>query len=274
MSQSPALQRTKLLLPGTCAVPKQPQRRARGGKEHLSSSLQQKGSPLLLDQKHQSMLCSCHGLMCFPRARWAQVAEESEFSLHWWEGRREGFLQGEEQISLLIIQWGLRGQRPQVSLCHLLLMLRASVAAPRAAVQLPALPPNATCLPSSTISAEKIQHPERRRGESFTQINRLSDYVSKTVLGGVCYIPRGLLSVTRMLNYGKWRMLPQSSCHFLMRLFLHRSETLTQLVDIILTNKHQSIWNLMNAGKPPTWTIISMLMMIYVCMDRANRHGN
>lgn len=52
-----------------------------------------------------------------------------------WALPSEGFLQAKEQISLLIIQWGLRAQRPRVPLRHLLLKLRAA-AAPRAAARL------------------------------------------------------------------------------------------------------------------------------------------
>lgn len=190
---SAASARAKLPLSGTCMAPKQLQRRDGGGEGHLGSSLQQKGSPLLLDQQHQSTLCPCHGLMCFPAWR-AQVTEESKLCLQRREGGREGFPLGKEADLITHHTVGVaRAATPSPPLPS---AAQAESSSPQSSC-------TAACSPPSTISAEKIQHPERRRGKSFTQFNRLSDYVSKTVLGGMCYIPRGLLSVIPMLNYGE-----------------------------------------------------------------------
>ena len=71
----------------------------------------------------------------------------------------------------------------------------SSSSSPQSSCMAACFPPSATCLPSSTISAEKIQHPERREGKSFTQFNWLLDYVSRqcwevcvTYLGGFCQL--------------------------------------------------------------------------------------
>lgn len=187
---SAASARTKLPLPGTRAAPKRPQRRAGGGEGHR----QREGSPLLLDQQHQSTLCPHHGLTCFPAWR-ARAAAESELSLQRAFSRQRsrshyssysgGCERSDPESPFAICSSSWEQQQPPERLhgcCS---------------------PPGATCLPSSTTSAEKIRHPERKRGKSFTQFSQLLDCSSKTASGGVRYVPQGLLSVIPMPNYGK-----------------------------------------------------------------------
>lgn len=175
---------TKLPLSAPRAALKQPQRRAGGREGHLGSSIQQKGSPLLLDQL-QSTLCPCHGLTCFPAWR-AQVAGESDLSLQQQEGCRKGFLHRKEQMQLLIIQRGLWGQRSHVPLCNLLLKLRAA-AASRAAAWLPALPQTQLVLLPAPSALRKHS---ALKGEAGKALHNLTNYnASKTVWGGVCQTP-------------------------------------------------------------------------------------
>lgn len=175
-------------------------KKAGGGEGHLGSSLQQTGTPLLLDQQHQSMLCPGHGLMCFPTRR-AQAAAESELSLQRREGGMEGFLQGKEQISLLIIQQGLRGQRPRVPLCHPLLEQQP---------QPPEQPQG--CLLSPSCNTSSFQHHQcsgkysTLKGEAGKASRSSTDdriTSQRQCWEVVCYIPLGLLSVIPMLNYGE-----------------------------------------------------------------------